>query len=149
MNTTQQRTVYAGIALIAFGVVALLNLWWLIPVALFAGVGYLVYTTRRSIGRYDEAIQGGLWGFGMALLWMIGIWPAIILLAGASLLVRGREMQVDAKVQQLLSQGRAAIQARRGASNTSAPIVPQRPSNITIVTTDDQPAVGETTRLNH
>lgn len=147
MNTNQQRTLYAGTALIGLGVVALLDLWWLVPVVLFAGVGYLVYTTRRSIGRYDEAVQGGLWGIGMALLWMIGIFPGIILLAGASLIVRGRETQVDAKVQQLLGQGQAALQSRRSAQSTSAPIVPQRSNTITIVTPDDSSVTGETTRL--
>ena len=147
MNMTQQRTVYAGIALVALGIIALLNLWWLVPVALFAGVGYVVYSQRRAMGRYDEAVQGGLWGFGMALLWIVGIFPGIILLAGASLLARGREAQVDAQVQRLLGQGRAALQARRSVPSSSAPVAPQRPTNITIVTPDDQPSTGETTRL--
>src|SRR3712207_1840086 len=106
MNTNQQRTVYAGIGLIVLGIFALTGFWWLLPTLLLAGGGYYIYTNQRSQGRLNEALVGGLWGVGLALTWLTGWWVAgVLLLAGATLLMRGREHQIDAAVQRVL--GRA------------------------------------------
>lgn len=100
----QQQTRYAGIALITLAVVIIFNLWGLIPVALLAGGGAMIYQRERSMGRTNSAVQAGLWGLGLALLYMLDfVLPGVLLLAGASLLLRGKEDQADARVQRVLS----------------------------------------------
>ena len=104
MNLNQQQTRYAGIALITLAVVIIFNLWGLIPVALLAGGGAMIYQRERSMGRTNSAVQAGLWGLGLALLYMLDfVLPGVLLLAGASLLLRGKEDQADARVQRVLS----------------------------------------------
>jgi hypothetical protein len=151
MNTNSRRTLYGGIALIVLGIFALTGLWWMLPVLALAGGGAFMYVTRRRMGQLYEALVGGMWGIGLALTWLTGAWVAgLLLLGGATLLLRGREQRVDAVVGRLLGQAQAMVPARR--STTSAPIVRSQPANtqsqgVTIVT-DEHATTGETTRLH-
>jgi len=139
MNLNQQQTRYAGIALIVLGVVAVLNLWGLVPVALLAGGGYAIYRRQSALGRQNEAVQALLWGVGLALLTLLGVvWPGVLLLGGASLLLRGREAQAEQRVARVVGQ----IGRRR---TPAAPPAPAR-TEVTIVS-DDQPASNQTVRL--
>lgn len=138
MNLNQQQARYAGIALIVLGVVAVFNLWGLIPLALLAGGGYAIYRRQQALGRPNEAIQALLWGVGLAVLMALdAIWPGVLLLGGASLLLRGREAQAEQRVAALLGQ----VTRRRAPATQSA-------SSVTIVS-DEQPAANpnQTVRL--
>lgn len=138
MNLNQQQARYAGIALIVLGVVAVFNLWGLIPLALLAGGGYAIYRRQQALGRPNEAIQALLWGVGLAVLMALdAIWPGVLLLGGASLLLRGREAQAEQRVAVLLGQ----VTRRRAPATQSA-------SSVTIVS-DEQPAANpnQTVRL--
>src|SRR5215216_3262800 len=97
MNLNKQSTVTAGVILISLGVVVLFNLWSLIfPAALLVG-GVVAYQQRRRIGHINEAVQVGIWGVGLALLFLVHFfWPGVLFLAGASVLARGREDRIDA-----------------------------------------------------
>ncbi|MCG8351436.1 MAG: hypothetical protein MI924_27010 [Chloroflexales bacterium] len=153
MNFNRQQTKYVGLALIALGVFALLRLWWLLPVLLLGGGGVYLYLQRRRMGQVNEAIQLGLWGIGLAVLSMLKFFffPGLLLLAGASLLLRGHEAQVDSRVQALLSQ---FLNRRNNASTAMSNITTDnaptyetpKPTKVTIVE-DDQAATGETVRL--
>src|SRR5687767_3497773 len=107
MNFNKQPSATVGVFLVGLGVIALLNLWsLLLPAVLLVG-GAVAYQQRRSMGRTVEAVQVGLWGVGLALLFMLGfIWPGVLFLAGASVLMRGRESNVDVYVQNALAQAR-------------------------------------------
>jgi hypothetical protein len=119
MNLNSQQTRIAGIGLIALAVVIIFNLWSLIPVVLLAGGGAYIYRREHSAGRINSAIQGGLWGFGLALLYLIDfVLPGILLLAGTSLLLRGKEEQADVRVQNTLRR----LPRRRIAQST--PVAP-------------------------
>lgn len=138
MNLNQQQARYAGIALIVLGVVAVFNLWGLLPLALLAGGGYAIYRRQQALGRPNEAIQALLWGVGLAVLMALdAIWPGVLLLGGASLLLRGREAQAEQRVAVLLGQ----VTRRRAPATQSA-------SSVTIVS-DEQPAANpnQTVRL--
>jgi hypothetical protein len=149
VNLTQQQARYAGFALIALGAVAVFDLWWAIPIALLAGGGVAIYQRQRAIGRTGEAVQALLWGVGLAVLLLVGfIFPGVLLLGGASLLLRGREAQADARVQAVA----ARFARRRAPAVTAAPSAPQAPAArpaqpVTIVDTTEQPATSETVRL--
>jgi hypothetical protein len=94
------------------------------------------------MGRTIEAVQGGLWGVGLALLFLTGfVWPGLLFLAGASILVRGREQQLDDQVQRLL--GRAS--RRPGTAIT--PVTTQHVPISTYQPPVETVAMGETTRL--
>ena len=147
MNLTQQQARYAGFALIALGVVAVFDLWWAIPLALLAGGGIAIYQRQRALGRTGEAVQALLWGVGLAVLLLLGtVFPGVLLLGGASLLLRGREAQADARVQAVA----ARFARRRAPAVTAAPAAPQAPAArqpVTIVPATEQPATSETVRL--
>jgi hypothetical protein len=147
MNLNQKQTKYVGIALVALGVFAVLRLWWLLPVIALAGVGVFMYNQRRALGRTSEAVQWGLWGIGLALLTLLPIpfFAGLLLLGGASLLLKGREYVADGKAQALIAQFR---NRRSGGSSytSSAPTTSSTPSKITIVD-GDQPNTGDTVRL--
>lgn len=66
MHTRQARI--SGIVLIILGIVALFNLWWLVPAALLALGGVVIYQRQRAIGRVGEAVQALLWGAGLGAL---------------------------------------------------------------------------------
>jgi len=99
------QTRLIGLILITIGVVAIFRLWWLVPVALLAGGGIVIYRRQRNLGRIDEAVQALLWGVGLALLSLFKLlWPGILILGGASLLLRGREAEVEQRMWALLGQ---------------------------------------------
>ncbi|MFO7167345.1 MAG: hypothetical protein DIU80_004880 [Chloroflexota bacterium] len=146
MNLDKRQPAAVGIFLIALGLVWWLDLWWLLwPGALIVG-GAVAYIQRRAAGRVVEAVQAGLWGVGLGLLFLISFfWPGLLFLAGVSVLLRGREDQVDDRVQQLLGRMK-----QRGA------LRPVRSQQVPVTTYQPQaeqpevarpPAVGETTRL--
>ena len=140
MNLNQQQARYAGIALIVLGVVAVLNLWGLIPLALLAGGGYAIYRRQQALGRPNEAIQALLWGVGLAALMALdAVWPGVLLLGGASLLLRGREAQAEQRVAALIGQ----VTRRR------APAAPSAPASSVTIVSDEQPAANpnQTVRL--
>ncbi|WP_028457815.1 hypothetical protein [Chloroflexus sp. Y-396-1] len=99
------QTRLIGLILITIGVVAIFRLWWLVPVALLAGGGIVIYRRQRNLGRIDEAVQALLWGVGLALLSLFKLlWPGILILGGVSLLLRGREAEVEQRMWALLGQ---------------------------------------------
>ncbi len=99
------QTRLIGLILIAIGVVAIFRLWWLVPVVLLAGGGIVIYRRQRNLGRIDEAVQALLWGVGLALLSLFKLlWPGILILGGVSLLLRGREAEVEQRMWALLGQ---------------------------------------------
>ncbi len=153
MNLNQQQTRYAGIALIVFGIVAVFNLWWLIPSALLAGGGAAIYQRQRASGRTGDAVQALLWGVGLAVLMLADfVFPGVLLLGGASLLLRGREPQADARVQATVARfarRRAPAVTATPAPTMSAPQAPvaQPQQRVTIVNSTEQPSTSETVRL--
>ena len=95
----RKQSVALGGALIGLGIVWWLNLWWLIvPLAMIGG-GVLGYQQRRRVGDAIGAVQAGLWLSGIGVLFLLHfLFPGILLLAGASILLRGRELQADDRV---------------------------------------------------
>ena len=153
MNINKQPPVAVGVFLIALGLVWWLNLWaLLLPGALLVG-GAVAYQQRRQMGRLLEAVQVGLWGVGLALLFMLHfVWPGVLFLAGASVLMRGREASADAYVQRVIAQARQRRPAARPTPSQHVPITTSQPAPI--VPAQPQPverpsaaSVGETTRL--
>ena len=146
MNASKRQSAVMGIFLIAIGLVWWLNLWWLLLPAALMIVGVMGYLQRRAAGRTAEGMQSALWGVGLGLLFLIGfVWPGILFLAGASVLLNGREAQVEAYTQSALSRVRS--QARRRKSTTEQVPVETIPSMIVPITTAGTPA-NETTRLH-
>jgi hypothetical protein len=153
MNFNKQPSVALGAFLIGLGVVWWLHLWsLLLPAALLIG-GVVAYQQRRRMGRTVEGVQVGLWGVGLALLFMLHfIWPGVLFLAGASVLVRGRETNVDAYVQNALSQARRRPNAARPASTQHVPITTSQPAPLSPAQPhpsvgESKTNIGETTRL--
>ncbi len=156
-NTDQKTLRLLGIGLIVLGVVFALNLWSLLPVLVLGSVGAYVYTMRRKEARVVAAVQSGLWLMGLALLFLVDfVFPGILLLAGASLLLRGREPQVDQFVTGILARIGVRFPAISSAQpNQNASVVAgtpssqQPPSYPTIPNTPEQsePQTGQTTRL--
>ena len=154
MNLNKQSTYTAGVILIGLGVVALFHLWALIfPAALLAG-GAVAYQQRRRMGRLNEAVQVGMWGVGLALLFALHFfWPGVLFLAGASVLSRGREDRIDAYVQRLITQfGQRGRAAARPTPTQQVPITssypqPLSPAAQPHVEVERSVSTGETTRL--
>ncbi len=149
---TQQQMRYLGIALIALGIFAALRLWWALPVLILGGVGSYLFMERRKEGRIAAAVQSGLWLLGMAVLFLFGFIniPAILLLAGASLLIRGREHEVEQRVTSILARFGVHLppvahmpQAAITPVHPVAPAAPEAPEAPAQTT----PSTGETTRL--
>jgi hypothetical protein len=135
------QTRYIGISLLVIGLVAVLNLWWLLPVVALSAVGVYIYRRQRAIGRTNEAVQALLWGVGLGVLSMIGFFPWVLLLGGVSLLLRGNEQQVDtrlsASLNQMGSRVRGRIAARKNR-NTSTQVQ---------IVDETKPVSNETVRL--
>jgi hypothetical protein len=114
INLDRRQQVIAGVFLISLGLLWWLNMWWLLWPGALAVAGVAAYVQRRAMGRTVEAVQGGLWGLGLAALFLLHfVWPGLLFLAGASILLRGREEQADTRVQRALTLARrrpAAIQ---------------------------------------
>jgi hypothetical protein len=144
MNPNKQQTAAIGAFLIALGLVMWLNLWWLIaPGALVAG-GVIGYRQRQRLGRPAEAVQALLWCFGLALVFLTGFWLGVLFLAGASLLLRGRELQADTMIRQALTQARGRRSASRSITTQQVPIsAPPAPA----ANDYEAPTTGNTTRL--
>ncbi len=141
MNFNRNQTKFIGILLIALGMFAIFRLWWLLPALLLGGAGVYIYQRQHKAGRMGEAVQGGLWGLGLALLYLIDfIFPGVLLLGGASLLLRGHEQNADVRVQNAITRVRNF--RAKAAVNTSAPAS----TNVSIVE-EEKPATGETVRL--
>lgn len=149
---------YIGIGLIILGVFAALQLWWLLPPLILAGVGAYLYTERRREGRIVAAVQSGLWLFGMAVLFLFHfIIPGILVLAGASLLIRGREQETDRKISNWLDSVGIHLDPSYSVPvtyNTNVPITPvTQPPTVTpgqqpnVSVQEHKPNTGETTRL--
>lgn len=103
MKLQDKRARYLGIALIVLGLFAVLRLWWLLPTVLLAIAGGYFYVQRRQMGRITEAVQSGLWLVGLAVLFLVDfLFPGILILAGASLVVRGHEAELDQRIQRLM-----------------------------------------------
>ncbi len=154
MNLNKQSTVAAGVILMSLGVVALFNLWSLIfPAALLVG-GVVAYQQRRRMGRMNEAVQVGMWGVGLALLFLLHFfWPGVLFLAGASVLARGREDRIDAYAQRLITQfSQRSRPAARPTPTQHVPITssypqPLAPAPQQRTEAENSPTTGETTRL--
>jgi hypothetical protein len=146
MNTTRNQSLIIGAALIGLGLVWWLNLWWLVLPGVLAAVGAFVYTNRRATGRTIEAVQSGIWAFGLAIMALVGfLIPGLLIVAGLSFLARGKEDQIDAWVQSMLGK----VNRRRGGGNnypiqrvpvTPASTPPEHGGN-------DIPISNETARL--
>src|SRR5262245_43594192 len=109
-----------GALLIGLGLAWWLDLWWLVWPAGLVAAGVIGYRQRKLVGRPNEAVQVGLWCIGLAVLFLLHfVWPGILFLAGASLLIRGREDGVEAGVQRAVTQ----MRQRRG---TTRPIPTQQ-----------------------
>jgi hypothetical protein len=147
MNPTQRQPAALGAILIAFGLVVWLNLWWLVLPGVLLAAGVLAYRQRRMMGRPVEAVQALLWLSGLAVLSLTGLWiVGLLFLAGASLLLRGRELTADAAIQQAL-QARGRRSAPRTTSIQQVPITSQAPSQPS-TTVYEAPTTGDTTRLH-
>src|SRR5690242_13072333 len=128
MNPNKRQTAMVGGFLIVMGLVIWLNLWWLVWPGALVAAGVAAYRQRRLIGRPVEAVQAGLWCFGLALLFLTHFWIGVLFLAGLSLLLRGRELQVDAAIQQAISQASARRAAPRPIATQQVPITTQAPA---------------------
>lgn len=152
MNINRQQSVAIGVSLITLGLVAWLGLWWLIwPGALVAGA-VIGYRQRRKIGRVEEAVQVGLWGLGLALIFLLDFWVGLLFLAGASVLMRGREAQIDDSVQRMFNRSYRSYPPTTSTSLSTqhVPVMTQpHTSAAPNVTIEEAPAptTGETTRL--
>ncbi len=100
----RKTTVILGTGLIVLGIVMAFGLWGLLPVLGLSAAGVYLYTERRRTGRIGAAVQSGLWLIGLAVLFLVQfVMPGIIILAGLSLLARGRETELDAWLVRLLA----------------------------------------------
>jgi len=146
MNLNKRQPAAIGLFLIALGLVMWLHLWWLVAPAALAVGGVLAYRERRRLGRPVEAVQAGLWCFGLALLFLTHFWFGVIFLAGLSLLLRGRELQVDTAIQQALNQARNRRAAPRTITTQQVPITTQPAPPAGSEYTG--PSTGQTTHLH-
>jgi hypothetical protein len=151
MSSNKQQSALIGGLLIALGLVWWLNLWHLLLPAALVAAGVIAYRQRRAMGRPIEAVQAGLWCFGLGLLFLVGlIWPGVLLLAGVSILLRGRELQVDDHLQLLFTQMRS--RRRVSAHPVTTQQVPittvQIPAPPTPQFTAPTSSTGETTQLH-
>ncbi|NJP05038.1 MAG: ABC transporter ATP-binding protein [Chloroflexaceae bacterium] len=149
------QSFYLGIFLIVFAIMILFKLWWILalaPIIALSAVGAFVYHYQRQQGHIARAVQSGLWLIGIAILLVIKAFGVgLLLLAGTSLLLRGREEQVDAAVQQFIRQLRQRIGletapaspiAYQAAAPSASPATePAAPAST------DEPHTGPTRRL--
>jgi lysylphosphatidylglycerol synthetase-like protein (DUF2156 family) len=144
MNLQKNQSVAVGIFLIAIGVVALFGLWNLLLPGILAVAGVVVYTQRQRAGRTIEAVQAGMWCFGLALLFAFhALWPGILFLAGLSILARGREFDIDDRVQRLLGRARGrSMQRTPPTQHVPVTMASSEPSS------QNEAATNETRRLN-
>lgn len=145
MNLSTPQAKYVGIALIILGIVAVLKFWWLIPIVAFIAAGSWGYRQRKALGRNNEAVQAALWGGGLAVLWLVHfLFPGVLLLAGASLLLRGHEEKLERRVSALIETLRRRNNLPSGPYNSPMTTTPTR---VTIVN-EETPTGNETVRLS-
>ncbi|RRR76239.1 MAG: hypothetical protein EI684_03370 [Candidatus Viridilinea halotolerans] len=149
MNLNQHQARRTGILLIALGIVAIFNLWWLLPTALLAFAGITIYRREKLLGHTNRAVQGALWGLGLALLVLLKfIFPGVLLLGGVSLLIRGREPEVEARVWATLGR----LGRRRTPAFTAQPTPPAYSAHpaepMGVEQREKQPNSSETIRLH-
>jgi hypothetical protein len=107
----------------------------------------IAYRRRRNLGRPVEAVQAALWCFGLALILLTGFWLGVVFLAGLSLLLRGRELQAEAAIQQVFNQARSRRSTPRPITSQHVPITTQAPAPLAH-DGSDVPSTGATTRLH-
>ncbi len=148
MRIDNRQARFLGITLIALGIIAVFGLWELVLPATLAAGGWFMYVQRRQMGRTNEAVQFGLWGVGLALLLLVDMlpfFPGILVVAGASLLARGREQKIDQRVQRLTGQLQSG---RRSPTAPRAQDVPVHQSYVQPQETEeDASSTGKTIRL--
>ncbi len=141
MNGTIRRedATLIGGALVGLGLVWALDLWWLVLPGMLLGLAVWSYRHSHKLGRVEEALQAALWFGGFGLLALTGfVWPGVLILAGMALLLRGREHEVDARLQQIIGD-------LRGLLRRPAPGTPSASHSVPIDVDDDQDTT--TTRL--
>ncbi len=166
MQTNRKTTVIIGMSLIVLGIVMAFGLWGLLPVLVLSVAGVYLYTERRRVGRIGAAVQSGLWLIGLAVLFLIEfVMPGIIILAGLSLLARGRETELDAQLVRLLAKLGVQVPGTQLAHTTptapvqsvptiaaqppvpTPPATPVAPAPQPTVQPDERATTGETIRL--
>ncbi len=166
MQTNRKTTVIIGMSLIVLGIVMAFGLWGLLPVLVLSVAGVYLYTERRRVGRIGAAVQSGLWLIGLAVLFLIEfVMPGIIILAGLSLLARGRETELDAQLVRLLAKLGVQVPGTQLAHTTptapvqsvptiaaqppvpTPPATPVAPAPRPTVQPDERATTGETIRL--
>jgi hypothetical protein len=150
MNLNNRQSAGMGIFLIALGLMAIFGVWWLLVPGVLATAGAMAYKQRRLAGRPAEAVQVGLWCIGLALLFLTSFpfWPGVLILAGASFLIRGREVQVDEAVQRAVSQASQRRAVTRSIPTQQVPIATHPiPTPSASAVEPERPNVGDTTRL--
>ena len=147
MNFNRQQSIAVGIFLIVLGLVAWLNLWWLIWPGALVAAGIIGYSQRRRVGRPQEAVHVGLWGIGLALVFLLHFWVGILFLAGASVLLRGRENQVEEWVERTFRQTRSRPTTIQSYPVQQVPITTQPTSTPSLGDETSTPTTGETKRL--
>lgn len=148
MNMEKRQTAILGGLLIILGVVWVFNLWWLLPPAVLATAGVAAYVQRRRLGRVAEGVQVALWAIGMAILLLVGfVFPGVLFLAGLSLLTRGREGNIDARIQELVAQ--VQLRAPKPYRKHTPPAIQEVPINTVSPTGEQYTEVvsKKTTRL--
>ncbi|NJK81655.1 MAG: hypothetical protein HC893_11230 [Chloroflexaceae bacterium] len=152
-NMDRQKATLIGIGLIVLGVVIALDLWALLPVLVLGTLGGYLYRQRRIEGRIGAAVQSGLWLIGLAFLFLIDfVLPGLLILAGTSLVVRGREPEIDRRVTALLARVGVQLSTTQYTSNALAvPVQPApqaaAPQPQAEVKQDEPANTGETVRL--
>lgn len=141
-----RRSAVIGIGLIVLGIIWWLNLWWLLlPGALIAG-GVAAYIQRRAT-RTSDAVQAVLWGVGLGLLVLIDfLFPGVLFLTGVSILARGREVEIDARMRRFISGLRRPRSTEHPPETSNVPITvsPGAAPHISA----DRAATGDTMRLH-
>ena len=149
MNPNKRQSAAIGIFLIGLGVMMWLNLWWLLWPGALAVAGVLGYRERRRLGHPNEAVQAALWCMGLALLWLLGfVWPGVLFLAGTSVLIHGRETEIDAAIQRTVAQARSRRAAQRPIATQHVPITTQQPQAAPPTTGYETPVTGQTSHLH-
>ena len=114
-----------GIAAIVIGLLVAVRMLWLLPPLLLIGGGLVFYRYQKVLGRTDRALQGALWGVGLGIGLLTSLlFPAVFVLAGASLLLRGREAQIDAQLRgwwKVLAIGRQAKAIAAAVTRSETP----------------------------
>lgn len=120
--------------LLLFGAAGLLVPFWLI------GLGLFMWRRQRRLGRVVQGVHIGVWGIGLALSLLLHLdWIiALLLLAGSSFLLRGREHTFDGMAQTLWL--KIANPVRRVSRNAVTP-------SQVISIEPNAPATGETRKL--